>query len=144
MSRSMNKVFIMGHIGNDPELKPAKSGRPFTRLSVATKRRWADADEGVKEVTDWHSVFVWGKLAEQCVNSLQRGSLVFVEGTLSYWSVAQDSAAVYKNAVHGFSVRFLSSPIAADPLPMGLEPSGPNLDNLEEAGNHNAVAHLSS
>ncbi len=137
MTKSMNKVFLMGHLGRTPELQQSKAGRPYTRLSVATNRRWTDADEGTKEATDWHSVFVWGALAQRCVDCLQRGALVFVEGSLTYWSVAQESTAVYKNAIHGHEVRFLTSPKSAVTLS-----DSENLDNPEEAGNHNAVAHL--
>lgn len=137
MTKSMNKVFLMGHLGATPELQTSKSGRPYARLSVATNRRWADEEKGAKELTDWHSVFVWGSLAQLCVDHLQKGSLVFVEGSLTYWSVAQDTAAVYKNAIHGYDVRFLSYPRPAIKLPGSAD-----VDNPEEPRNHDAVAQL--
>ena len=137
-SKSMNKVFLMGHLGHNPELKVSKNGRPYARLSLATNRRGPQAEDGTpKEATDWHSVFVWGPLAERCVQSLKSGALVFVEGSLSYWQVAKDDGSAYKNAVHGHEVRFLNSPRAAV---AGAEAE--ILDNPEEARNHNAVAHL--
>ncbi len=137
MTKSVNKVFLMGHLGATPELQTSKSGRPYARLSVATNRRWVDDEKGSKELTDWHSVFVWGALAQRCVDHLQKGALVFVEGSLTYWSVAQDTAQVYKNAIHGFEVRFLTFPRAA-----GTLSGGADVDNPEDAGNHNAVAQL--
>ena len=137
MTKSMNKVFLMGHLGRTPELHQSKGGRPYARLSVATNRRWTDAEDGLKEATDWHSVFVWGPLAERCANYLQRGALIFVEGSLTYWTVAQDAASPYKNAIHGHDVRFLTSPKAA-----GTLSESEILDIPEEARNHNAVAHL--
>ncbi len=137
-SKSMNKVFLMGHLGQTPELQLSKAGKPYTRLSVATNRKWTNAEDEKKEATDWHSVFVWGPLAERCVDSLQVGALVLVEGSLSYWQVANSSDSPYKNAVHGHEVRFLNSPRSA-----GVLSETENLDNPEDARNHNAVAHLS-
>lgn len=140
MMRSMNRVFLMGRLGHAPELKEAKSGRSYARLRVATNR-WVkdvkDSAEGGSEKVEWHSVFVWGREAELCSRYLTKGSLVFVEGSLSYWQIAQDQSAVYKNAIHGHRVQFLSAPKAAEML---IESE--NLDNLEEPRNHNAVAHL--
>ena len=127
----------MGHLGRTPELQLSKAGKPYARLSLATNRWWNGTEEK-KEATDWHSVFVWGTLAERCVNSLQVGALVFVEGSLTYWQVANSSESPYKNAVHGHEVRFLNSPKAS-----GVLLESENLDNPEDARNHNAVAHLS-
>ena len=131
-SKSMNKVFLMGHLGQNPELRMSKNGKPYARLSVATNRRGPMSDEGTpKEATDWHSVFVWGPLADRCVQSLQKGALVFVEGSLSYWQVVKEDGAAYKNAVHGHEVRFLNSPRAAL-----AATDTENLDIPEEARNH--------
>jgi single-strand DNA-binding protein len=129
----MNKVFLMGHLGSTPELQHSKAGKPYARLSLATNRRWTQGDEA-KEATDWHSVFVWGRLAEQCTTSLQKGALVFVEGSLTYWQVA-DAQTTYKNAIHGYEVRFLNARAGSSP--------DSQLDNPEDARNHDAVAHLS-
>lgn len=135
--KSLNKVFLMGHLGATPELQQSKSGRPYARLSVATNRRWVDDEKGAKELVDWHSVFVWGALAQRCTDHLVKGSLVFVEGSLTYWSVAQETTSVYKNAIHGYEVRFLTYPRAA-----GTLSSGEVVDNQEDSRNHNAVAQL--
>lgn len=136
-SKCMNRVFLMGHLGQQPELMTSKAGKSYTRLNVATNRRWSDPEGEAKESTDWHSVFVWGPLAERCTEHLRKGALVFVEGSLTYWQVATGEGNPYKNAIHGHEVRFLSHP--RTPLAPVL---GENLDNSEEARNHNAVAHL--
>jgi single-strand DNA-binding protein len=145
----MNKVFLMGHLGQTPALETSKTGKPFTRLSLATNRQWLQGDEA-KEATDWHSVFVWGRQAEQCVTFLQKGALVFVEGSLTYWKVNDAQSPLkkdYKNAIHGNRVHFLNSRGAGLPMPAvdvgGLPEDSDGLDNLEDEGNHNAVAHLS-
>jgi len=133
----MNKVFLMGHLGQTPELQLSKAGKPYARLSLATNR-WQPGGEDSEgqEKTDWHSVFVWGPLAERCTDRLKKGALVFVEGSLTYWQVA-NSQTPYKNAIHGHEVRFLNSPRAA-----AGDAETENVDNGEDAGNHNAVAHL--
>ncbi len=134
--KSMNRVFLIGYLGQTPELQISKSGRPYARLNVATHRRWRDSDEEVKSLTDWHSVFVWGRLAERCAESLNKGSLVLVEGALTYWQA--DSSGPYRNAIHGYDVRFLDSRKSP-----GTLSQTDDLDIREEAGNHDAVAHLS-
>jgi len=142
-SKSMNKVFLMGHLGQTPELQVSKAGKPYARLRLATNRRWFNGEGGeVKESTDWHSVFVWGRLAEQCTASLQKGALVFVEGALTYWQAA-DSDTPYKNAIHGHEVRFLNSRPMRDAGDADIRPWPDGLDNSEDARSHNAVAHLS-
>src|SRR4051812_23906989 len=109
MSKTVNRVFLMGHLGDKPELVMSKAGRPYSRLRVATQRAWTNQDDRREEKTDWHSVFVWGQLAERCCKYLGKGSLVYVEGSLSYWQVAAGNPAEgYKNAIHGYSVKFLS------------------------------------
>ncbi|MGE0525808.1 MAG: single-stranded DNA-binding protein [Bdellovibrionales bacterium] len=142
--KSMNRVFLMGHLGRKPELTWSKAGRPYTRLSVATHRRWTHPDEGVKETTEWHSVFVWGALAETCCKHLDKGALVFVEGALTYWKVAEPTPGEtpYKNAVHAEEVRFLhlSIPARTGENP-ALSEDMENLDNPMPSRNHNAVAH---
>src|ERR1700679_1897324 len=97
--RSMNRVFLMGYLGQDPELIISKNGKPYSRLNVATHESWMNERDEREERTAWHSVFVWGPLAERCVHNLRKGALVFVEGSLSYWKAALGNE--YKNAVHG-------------------------------------------
>ncbi len=136
--RSLNRVFIMGHVGHDPELIISKSGKPYSRLNVATKETWMNAEDQRQERTDWHSVFVWGALAQQCVNHLRKGALVFVEGSLTYWKVAQDTNTQYKNAIHGREVKFLNIATGkSENLGTDIE----DLDNMAPPRNHNAVAH---
>lgn len=134
--KSLNRVFIMGHLGHTPELLTSKEGKPYTRLAVATHRVWMSPEDQKQETTEWHSVFVWGSQAERCVQFLKKGSAVFVEGSLTYWAVAKDSNKDYKNAIQALSVHFLSVPRAGE-SPMDSE----ILDNPSTPRNHNAVAH---
>lgn len=141
--KSMNKVFLMGYLGGTPELKISKSGKPYSRLKVATHRSWQNAEEKWETKTDWHSVFVWGPLAERCCHNMQKGNLVFVEGSLTYWEAAAEEG--YKNAIHGFDVKFLAastkSVVSAPESIMEAAPEVEDLDNSSTSRNHNAVAH---
>lgn len=80
---SVNKVIILGRLGQDPELKYTPSGAAVCNFSLATSETWNDKNTGQKqEKTEWHRVVVWGKLAELCNQYLSKGRQAFVEGKL--------------------------------------------------------------
>ena len=82
MSRGLNKVMIIGHLGRDPEMRYTPSGRPVTTFSVATSRSWHSADGERHEETEWFNVVAWGSLAEICNQYLRKGQQVYIEGRL--------------------------------------------------------------
>jgi single-strand DNA-binding protein len=82
MSRGLNKVMIIGHLGRDPEMRYTPSGRPVTTFTVATVRSWNTADGEHREETEWFNVVAWGSLAEICNQVLRKGQQVYVEGRL--------------------------------------------------------------
>lgn len=82
MSRGLNKVMIIGHLGRDPEMRYTPSGRPVTSFSVATGRSWHSADGERHEETEWFNVVAWGSLAEICNQYLRKGQQVYIEGRL--------------------------------------------------------------
>ncbi|HMN67778.1 MAG TPA: single-stranded DNA-binding protein [Bdellovibrionales bacterium] len=135
--RSFNRVILMGHLGQAPELHVAKSGRPYTRLNVATNRFAGQGEDGKrKQVSEWHSVFVWGDQAQNCSAFLRKGACVLVEGSLSYWQVAEDAGSPnpkkeYKNAIQADIVRFISYGRPSEGA-VDME----NLDNSEVPRNH--------
>lgn len=82
-SRGVNKVIIVGRLGQDPEVRYANSGVAFTSINVATSERWRDKQTGEqKEQTEWHRVVLSGKLAEIAGQFLFKGSEVYLEGKL--------------------------------------------------------------
>lgn len=82
-SRGVNRVTILGNIGNDPEVKYTASGSAIANLTVATSESWNDKATGEKkEVTEWHRVVLFGKLAEVAGEYLRKGSQVYIEGQL--------------------------------------------------------------
>ncbi len=82
MSRGLNKLMIIGHLGRDPEMRYTPSGKPVTIFSVATSRTWHSADGERHEDTEWFNVVAWGGLAEICNQHLHKGMQVYVEGRL--------------------------------------------------------------
>ena len=82
MTRDLNKVMIIGHLGRDPEMRYTPSGRPVTSFSVATSRVWTTSEGDRREETEWFNVVAWGLLAEICKQHLHKGRTVYVEGRL--------------------------------------------------------------
>ncbi len=82
MSRGLNKVMIIGHLGRDPEMRYTPSGRPVTSFTVATSRSWNTADGERRSETEWFNVVAWGSLAEICKQYLTKGQQVYIEGRL--------------------------------------------------------------
>lgn len=83
MAGSLNKVEIIGNLGNDPEIRYMPSGGAVANLSIATTESWKDKTTGEKkEQTEWHRVVIFGKLAEIAGEYLRKGSKVFIEGSL--------------------------------------------------------------
>lgn len=85
MAGSINRVFLIGNLGADPEIKRTQDGRPIANLSIATSDNWRDKNSGErKEKTEWHRVVIFSeglaKLAEQY---LKKGAKVYIEGSLA-------------------------------------------------------------
>jgi len=78
---SVNKVIIIGNLGNDPETRSMNDGTKVTNLSVATSETWKDKQSGEKcEKTEWHKIVIFGRLAEIAAEYLSKGSKVYIEG----------------------------------------------------------------
>ena len=83
MSRSVNKVILLGRLGKDPELKYTPSGQAVAKFTMATSERWKDKTNGeLQERTEWHNIVLWSKLAETAGQYLNKGSSVYIEGRL--------------------------------------------------------------
>jgi single-strand DNA-binding protein len=87
MSRGLNKVMIIGHLGRDPEMRYTPSGNPVTTFRVAASRSWKNSEGERRTETEWFNVVAWGSLAEICKQYLTKGQQVYVEGRLQtrYW-----------------------------------------------------------
>jgi len=79
---NLNKVFLIGRLTANPELRTTPSGQSVTGFSVATNRVWNDKAGGRQEETEYHNIVVWGRQAEVASQFLTKGSLVMIEGRL--------------------------------------------------------------
>lgn len=82
MTRSLNKVMLIGNVAKDPELKFTPSGIPVTSFRLATTESWKEKDGTLQEHTDWHSIVAWRGLAEIITKLVRKGSKIYVEGRL--------------------------------------------------------------
>ncbi len=83
MARGVNKVILIGNLGQDPETRAMPSGKSVTNIRIATSRGWRDPQSGEnKEETEWHSVALFDRLAEVAAEYLRKGSQVYIEGRL--------------------------------------------------------------
>ncbi|AIA69867.1 single-stranded DNA-binding protein [Pectobacterium atrosepticum] len=82
-SRGVNKVILVGHLGQDPEIRYMPNGGAVANMTLATSETWRDKQSGEqKEKTEWHRVVIFGKLAEVAGEYLRKGSQVYIEGSL--------------------------------------------------------------
>lgn len=110
MSRGVNKVTLVGNLGNDPETKYLPSGGAVTNISIATSSAWKDKNTGqMNEKTEWHRVTFFNRLAEIAGEYLRKGSQVYVEGRLRYGSYEKDGVKHYTTEIVGNEMQMLGS-----------------------------------
>ncbi len=134
---SLNKVMIIGNVGNEPEMRFTPNGNPVTSFRVATNWIYTSPEGERKQETEWFAVVAWNKLAEQCNQFLNKGRLVYVEGRLRTRSwESQDGQKHYRTEVIANRVTFLDRQVAA-PLPedkVDEVESGEKVDEAESGG----------
>lgn len=107
----INKVIIVGRLGNDPEMRTMPNGDPVARVSLATSESWTDKNTGEKkELTEWHTVIAFRKPAEIMGQYLKKGSQVYIEGKLRTrkWQ-AQDGTDRYTTEIIADKLEMLGS-----------------------------------
>ena len=111
MARSgINKVILVGNLGQDPEVKYTAGGDAVTTLSLATSDSWKDKDKGQdQERTEWHRVVLWRRLAEIAGEYLNKGSKVYVEGQLRTRKWEQEGQTRYTTEIIARELQFLDS-----------------------------------
>jgi single-strand DNA-binding protein len=136
------KVIIVGNLGRDPEMRYTPQGKPVTNFSVATSRKWTNADGTPGEETIWFRVSAWGRTAEVCNEYLSKGRQVLIEGRLRpdpetggprLWT-RQDGTAGASFEITAFTVKFLGGRgegVAVEPG-VTLEEPPPGLEEGEE------------
>ena len=107
---SVNKVILVGHLGQDPELKHTPSGDAVAAVSIATNKKWKDKQGAPQEKTEWHRCVLWRKTAELAAQYLKKGSQVYFEGELETRSWDdKDGKKCYTTEVVVSSMQFIGS-----------------------------------
>jgi len=90
MSRSLNKVMLIGNVGNDPEIRATSGGARVAKLSLATNRSWSGRDGQQQEKTEWHRLTFFGRLVDIVEQWVHKGDRLYVEGRLEYSQTQDD------------------------------------------------------
>lgn len=123
---SVNKVILLGRLGQDPELKYTPGGSAVCNFSLATTEAWTDKQGQKQEKTEWHRVVVWGKLAELCNQYLAKGRQAFLEGRLQTRSWDdKDGNKKYTTEILASTVQFIGGATASN----NNTQQAPNIDN---------------
>ncbi len=109
---SLNKVMLLGNLGQDPEIRYTPAGMPVVNFSVATDEAYLDKDGKRQQRAEWHRVVVAGKLALVCREYLKRGREVFVEGRLRTRAWESNGATNRRTEIVASRVQFLGAPPA--------------------------------
>lgn len=145
-NEGLNRVQLLGNLGQDPELRYTQGGEAVLNLRLATTESYLDRDRQRKERTDWHTVVIWGKRAESLSKFLEKGSRMFVEGSLRTSSYeGRDGQKRYKTDVNALKIILLGGgkrredgprddapPPADEPAgaPAAGDPFGPDEDDI--------------
>ena len=108
MSRSVNKVTLVGNVGRDPDIQQTKNGTKVAHLSLATNRR-VPAGTEAQERTDWHRLTLWNRMAQFAEDYIRTGDRIYVEGRLEYDSYERDGVVIPTADVNVKEVVLLSS-----------------------------------
>lgn len=109
---SLNKVMVIGHLGQDPEIRYTPVGMPVVNFSVATDEAYVDKDGKRQERTEWHRIVVIGKPALTCQEYLRKGRQVFVEGRLRTREWQSNGTNARRTEIVAGRVQFLGAPPA--------------------------------
>ena len=104
---SLNRVFLIGNTGKDPEIKTFASGNKVAQITLATSERYTDRDGNKKEDTEWHSVQCFGKLADIVERYVRKGSLLYVDGKIRTRSYEADGRTIYRTEIVADHIQML-------------------------------------
>ncbi|MEN8374945.1 MAG: single-stranded DNA-binding protein [Gemmatimonadota bacterium] len=121
MSRSINKITLVGHVGRDPDVQTTGTGARVAHMSLATSRR-VPRDGSVEERTEWHRLTLWDRLAEIAEAHIRKGDRIYVEGRMDYDSYERNGVSVPTAEVTVRELVMLGSP----------RPAGDDADALED------------
>lgn len=108
MSRSINKVILVGHVGRDPDVQTTTSGTRVAHVSLATSRRFP-RDGAMEERTEWHRLTLWDRLAQLAEDYIRKGDRIYVEGRMEYDSFERNGVTIPTAEVQVRELVMLSS-----------------------------------
>lgn len=98
--QSLNRVFLSGFLGSDPEKKTSKGGKEFYHLNLASHRSWQNKEKEWEERTDWHSLFCWSPRSKRLVEKLKKGQPLLVDGELiTFERSTEDDKTIKSTAI---------------------------------------------
>lgn len=134
MAGNLNKVFLLGNLTRDPELRHTANGSSVASFSVAVNRTYKGSDGDLKKETSYFNIVVWGKLGENCSKYLAKGRPVLVEGRLQNRSwEAEDGTKRYATDIVAEVVQFLGSGSGSNSAGGG---DNPTYGNAADDGNY--------
>ena len=95
MSRSLNKVMLIGNVGNDPEIRATSGGARVAKVSLATNRSWSDRSGQQQEKTEWHRLTFFGRLVDIVEQWVKKGDRLYVEGRIEYSQTEGEGGTKY-------------------------------------------------
>ena len=131
---SLNKVMLIGRLGQDPEVRYTQSNTAVATLNLATNERYKDSNGEYQDKTEWHRVVAWGRTAEICQQYLTKGSMIYVEGPLQTreWEDKQGQKR-YTTEVKALQMTMLDSR-GSGGGGMSEMPSAPSSNNAQNSG----------
>jgi single-strand DNA-binding protein len=109
MGRSLNKIMLIGNVGNDPEISSTANGNQNAKFSLATSRTWKDNSGQQQEKTEWHRCTAWGKLAEIIGMYVKKGKQIYVEGSVEYSETENEGQKRYWTNINVRDMQMLGS-----------------------------------
>lgn len=134
MAKSLNRVTLLGNLGQDPELRSTPQGSSVCNLNIATTESYKDRNTNQwQDYTDWHRVVLWEGLADTAAKYLKKGDKVYIEGKLKTRSYEQEGVTKYITEVRAMSMIMLGRSSG------GGQSSGSSYQSTAPAGNSNTA-----
>lgn len=134
---AVNKVILIGNVGNDPEIKYVKEDVPVAKFRLATNESYKNRDGEKVTNTEWHNIVVWRGLAKVVENYIKKGSKLFIEGKITYRQYEQDGQTKYFTEILCKDLTMLDSResvSSSEPEKVSEPPknSEPDIDNFND------------
>jgi len=107
MARSVNKVILVGNLGQDPDVRTTPQGTPVASINIATSESYKDKSGNWQDNTEWHRVTLWDYLADSASRNLKKGSKVYIEGKLQTRSYEKDGITRYVTEIRAVQLVLL-------------------------------------